>query len=218
MECQLKELPRVANVTGLLVDAVSGGPVPDGTVTITDNLNRSLELSVDAQGSFQFRNVPYGSARLTVSAPGYLTTVAPLKIEARDDLKPHVLMNPRPRKLDVRVGKGEIILARQIQFVGTTAEVAIDSMAIVEQLAAALSDAPQIDSVEIQVHTDDSGSASYSRRLSQQRADRLVELLTQLGIQKSRLTARGYGPDQPLAPNVNDANRAMNNRVQIMTE
>jgi hypothetical protein len=52
LDCKLKQLPQVANVTGLLVDSVSGGPVPDAKVRITDNLNRSLELAVDAHGSF----------------------------------------------------------------------------------------------------------------------------------------------------------------------
>jgi outer membrane protein OmpA-like peptidoglycan-associated protein len=218
LRCELKELARVADITGLLVDSASGGPVPDAKVRITDKLNRSLELAVDAQGSFQFRNVPFGEARLTVTAPGYLPSVTPVKVESRDGLKPQVLMNTRPDKLDLKVGAREITLNKPIQFVPETPEVAVDSMVMVEQLAAALKDNEQIENVQIQVHTDDSGSATYSRRLSQQRADRIVELLTQLGIPKRKLSAKGLGPDQPLAPNVSDANRARNNRVQVVLQ
>lgn len=218
MDCQLEELPRIANVTGLLVDSQSGGPVPDATVTITDKLNRSLKLEVDAQGSFQFRNVPFGTARLTVSAPGYMTTVSPIVIESRDELKPHILMNARPEKLALQVGRKEIKLERPIHFVGETPEVALDSMSMLEELAVALKEKPDIGQIEIQVHTDDSGAASYSRRISQERADRIREILTQLGVKAARLGAKGYGPDQPLAPNVSDESRARNNRVQIVIQ
>lgn len=216
LRCELKELPKVADVTGLLVDSVSGGPVPDAKVRITDNLNRSLELAVDSQGSFQFRNVPFGEARLTVTSPGYMTTVLPIKIESRKTLEPHVLMNKRPEKLNLTVGARQITLGSPIEFVSQSADVAVDSMVMVEQLAEALKENAELENVEIQVHTDDSGSPTYSRRLSQQRADRIKQILTQLGVAERRLTAKGYGPDQPLAPNVSDANRARNNRVQIM--
>jgi outer membrane protein OmpA-like peptidoglycan-associated protein len=89
-------------------------------------------------------------------------------------------------------------------------------MVMVEQLAEALKEKAELENIEIQVHTDDSGSPTYSRRLSQQGADRLKQLLSQLGVAERRITAKGYGPDQPLAPNVSEANRARNNRVQIM--
>lgn len=216
LDCELKSLPRVANVTGLLVDSVSGGPVPDAKVRITDNLSRSLELAVDAQGSFEFRNVPFGEARLTVTAPGYLTTLLPIKIDSRKALEPHVLMNKKPNKLDLTVGAKEITLKQPIEFVAQSPEVTIDSMVMIEQLAELLKERDDIEKVEVQVHTDDSGSPQYSRRLSQQRADRIAQLLTQLGVPERRITAKGYGPDQPLVPNVSEANRAKNNRVQIV--
>lgn len=218
LRCQLEELPQVADITGLLVDAVSGGAVADAKVRITDKLNRSLELNVDSTGSFQFRNVPFGTARLTVSAPGYLTTVSPISIESREALKPHVLMNPRPAQLDVTVGRKAITLGQPIQFVNGKPDVTVDSMIVVEQLAAALLENSELEGVEIQVHTDDSGSPSYSRRLSQERADAVVALLVQLGVPDRRIRGKGYGPDQPLAPNVSEANRARNNRVQIVID
>ncbi len=213
--CKLQELPRVASITGLLVDALSGGPVADASVTITDKLSRSLKLAVDEKGSFQFRNVPFGEAYLKASAPGYLTSISPLRIESRDSLEPHLLMSPRPKNLSLHIGKKSIKLDRPLQFVGDTSEVAIDSMSMVEELAAALIEQEDLRNVEVQVHSDDTGAASYSRRLSQERANLLKKLLVQLGVSEERLTAKGYGPDQPIAPNVSDTNRALNNRVQI---
>lgn len=218
LDCQLEELPRVANIVGLLVDSVSGGPVADASVTIMDNLNRSLKLSVDKTGSFQFRNVPFGAAFLTASAPGYLSTVTPLNVDKREGLSPHLLMNARPTTLALKIGPQRITLDRPIEFVGDQADVTINSMSMIEELAEALKDNEKLDSIEIQVHTDDSGAASYSRQISQERAEVIKDILVRLGVAKERLTAKGYGPDQPLAPNVSEANRAANNRVQIMIQ
>jgi outer membrane protein OmpA-like peptidoglycan-associated protein len=47
--------------------------------------------------------------------------------------------------------------------------------------------------VEIGSHTDSRGSSSYNSRLSQRRADAVVRWLTDKGIARDRLTARGYG-------------------------
>ncbi len=216
LDCKLGELPPVANITGLLVDGRNGGPVTDAQVTIIDKLNRSLSLDVDAAGAFQFRNVPFGDAHIRATAPGYLPTIHPVKVASRDELKPHILMNARPEKLGVTFTKTEVKLARKIEFVGDTVDLMLNSTAMIEELAVALAENSEAGNVEIQVHTDDSGAASFARRLSQERADRIKQLLVDLGVLERRVTAKGYGPDQPLTPNVSDESRAKNNRVQFV--
>jgi len=214
--CTLKEMPQVATVTGLIVDARSGAPVADATITVTDKLNRSLKLDVDAQGAFQFRNVPLGIAHLTARAPGYLSTVVELSIARRGDVGANLVMNKLPSKPGVTVSKNELSFSQPITFIAETADVAVESMNVIEELAYVLEKHPEITMVEVQVHTDDAGSAAYQRRVSQDRADKIKLLLTRLGVSASRVTAKGYGPDQPLAPNVSEANRAKNRRVQVI--
>jgi len=214
--CQLKELPRVADVIGLVIDAVSGSAVPDATITITDKLNRSLTLAADAQGSLQFKNVPFGISRLTASAPGYMTTVMPINLDSRKQLEVHVVLNKRPKNFSVEVGARELKLTKPIQFVSESADVAADSMVVIEELAAVLGENAKIQQVEVQVHADDAGAPSYSRTLTQERADTIRQLLVQMGVDEGRVVAKGYGPDQPLAPNVSDANREKNRRVQVL--
>lgn len=214
--CALKELPQVATVTGLIVDARSGAPVADAAITVTDKLGRSLKLDVDAEGAFQFRNVPLGAAHLTARAPGYLATVSEINIARRGDVSANLVMNKLPTKLGITVSKNELVFSQPITFIAQTAEVAVESMTVIEELAYVLEKHPEIAMVEVQVHTDDAGSAAYQRRTSQDRADKIKLLLTRLGVLPSRLTAKGYGPDQPLAPNVSEANRARNRRVQVV--
>jgi OmpA-OmpF porin, OOP family len=44
----------------------------------------------------------------------------------------------------------------------------------------------------------------------------VADALTRLGVDASRLTVKGYGDAKPLAPNTTEANRAKNNRVQLV--
>src|SRR6188472_3206150 len=125
-------------------------------------------------------------------------------------------MNKPPAKPGITVSKSELVFSQPITFIAETADVAVESMAVIEELAYVLDQHPEVAMVEVQVHTDDAGSAAYQRRVSQDRADKIKLLLTRLGIAATRVSAKGYGPDQPLAPNVSDANRARNRRVQVV--
>ena len=68
--------------------------------------------------------------------------------------------------------------------------------------------------VEVQGHTDSRGSSAYNKALSQRRADAVAAVLTrEHGVASSRVTARGYGEENPIASNDNEAGRAANRRV-----
>jgi outer membrane protein OmpA-like peptidoglycan-associated protein/tetratricopeptide (TPR) repeat protein len=58
--------------------------------------------------------------------------------------------------------------------------------------------------VEIGSHTDDKGEERYNLRLSQRRANNVVQYLVEKGIDINRMVAKGYGESQPVAPNSND--------------
>jgi OOP family OmpA-OmpF porin len=59
------------------------------------------------------------------------------------------------------------------------------------------------------------GNASYNRRLSQQRADAVRDWLVGHGIERNRMRTRGYGSEQPVAPNDTDEGRARNRRIEF---
>jgi outer membrane protein OmpA-like peptidoglycan-associated protein len=69
--------------------------------------------------------------------------------------------------------------------------------------------------VEISAHTDDKGSDEYNTKLSQHRAESVVRFLTQKGINKDRMLAKGYGESAPSVPNESEENRAKNRRVEF---
>lgn len=69
--------------------------------------------------------------------------------------------------------------------------------------------------VEIQGHTDSTGTRDHNITLSQQRAKTVQSFLNLYGIELTRMTIKGYGPDQPVASNYTDEGRALNRRVEL---
>ena len=67
--------------------------------------------------------------------------------------------------------------------------------------------------VEIGGHTDDVGTESDNKKLSQNRAMEVRKYLIEKGIKADRIEAQGYGESKPMVPNDSDAGRALNRRT-----
>lgn len=69
--------------------------------------------------------------------------------------------------------------------------------------------------IEVQGHTDNTGKAEANLKLSQQRADAVLDYLAKKGVAKERMTAIGYGQEVPIADNNTKAGRQKNRRVEF---
>lgn len=69
--------------------------------------------------------------------------------------------------------------------------------------------------IEIVGYTDSTGARQHNMDLSLQRAQAVSTYLTSQGVEASRLTVRGAGPDQPIASNADANGRAQNRRVEV---
>lgn len=216
IRCELKKLPAVANVSGVVRDAVTTQYVQNAAVTIQDPKDRELTLTTDDFGAFRFENVPAGESRLTISADGYLDGAIEIDVAARKDEALQLTLNPKPARSNVVVTAKELKLNDQVHFLHGSAEILPDSAALIQEIALTLKEHPEITQVEIQGHTDDSGTPDFNMRLSNERANAVREALIVNGVEAMRLVARGYGQDKPLVPNTSDRNRAKNRRVQLI--
>jgi len=70
--------------------------------------------------------------------------------------------------------------------------------------------------IEISGHTDGKGAELYNQRLSEARAKSVVDYLTSKGIDKQRLSYKGYGKAKPIADNDTDEGRKQNRRVEFL--
>ena len=66
-------------------------------------------------------------------------------------------------------------------------------------------------------HTDSVGRASTNQAISNKRANAVRDYLVRKGISTSRLDAKGFGEDLPIASNKTRAGQALNRRVEIKT-
>ena len=68
---------------------------------------------------------------------------------------------------------------------------------------------------EVGGHTSSEGRRRHNQVLSGQRAETVRRYLIDHGISVTRLTTHGYGPDQPIASNRDEAGRQSNRRVEL---
>jgi outer membrane protein OmpA-like peptidoglycan-associated protein len=108
----------------------------------------------------------------------------------------------------------EQVLASPIRFAPTSAVIEPESEAILQVVVDTLARIPEVE-VEVVGHTDDEGIEAENQVLSEQRAEAVVARLGELGVDVSRLTARGEGQSQPLVPNDSDENREQNRRIEF---
>ena len=216
--CELEALPKVGTVVGAISDGESGQPVTNARITVTDPLNRSLDLAADSSGGFSVGNVKPGTVKLSVEAAGYFTSAIEVQVESRKEVVARIVLNKRPTVPNVVVAGREVKLKKEVHFQHDSVDVLPDSLGLLEELADLLKSKPEIRLAEVQGHTDNTGSAVYNQRLSQGRAQAVVDTLVRLGVSPDRLVAKGYGADKPLVPNSTDANRAKNRRVQVIIQ
>lgn len=69
--------------------------------------------------------------------------------------------------------------------------------------------------VEIEGHTSSEGSDQLNQKLSEDRANSVMEYMIRKGISKDRVTAVGYGSSRPKADNGTEAGRKQNRRIEI---
>jgi outer membrane protein OmpA-like peptidoglycan-associated protein len=85
---------------------------------------------------------------------------------------------------------------------------------ILDRVAAVLAQYPQL-KLEVAGHTDAQGDRAYNRWLSEQRAKSVRDYMVSRGVKAASISARGYGPDQPIADNSTREGLMKNRRVEL---
>lgn len=100
-----------------------------------------------------------------------------------------------------------------VQFANNSAEVGPEHLAEARRVQQFMQEYPS-SVVTIEGHTDDRGRAAYNKDLSQRRANAIAGILIDdLGVDRSRVTAIGYGEERPVADNNTAEGRQTNRRV-----
>jgi len=140
--------------------------------------------------------------------------IASLSQEAKDALK---------RATDAGVlAKGKVAFQQtfgedRIRFKSSKYELDKDAMAALDDFAGKVKALNEQYFIEIQGHTDDTGSSKYNEDLGQRRADSVRRYLSrQHGLQLNRMSTISYGDTLPVESNKTKKGRALNRRVVIV--
>src|SRR6185295_6452515 len=111
---------------------------------------------------------------------------------------------------------GQIRLKGKVQFETGSAQIKPKSKKLLDQVARLMEEHKDIKRIRIEGHTDEVGPSMSNQTLSEHRAESVRKALIQRGVSPGRLTARGRGETQPIAPNKTAAGRAKNRRVEFV--
>ncbi len=90
-----------------------------------------------------------------------------------------------------------------------------ESKAIIEQIVAMLKANPDL-KLSVEGHTDNVGSPTSNKTLSEERAKSVVAAVVDEGIGIERLSPTGFGQDKPIGDNNTDEGKAKNRRVELV--
>lgn len=113
--------------------------------------------------------------------------------------------------------RGLVITLGDVLFEVDQADLKPGAARTLDQLAQALKD-DSAARIQIEGHTDSTGSRAHNMVLSRERAESVKSYLVSHGIDGSRITTRGLGPDYPVATNKTSAGRQQNRRVEVIVK
>jgi outer membrane protein OmpA-like peptidoglycan-associated protein len=203
--------PRQLVITGRVTDKVTGSPLMASIDIIDIDKNQVIgkALSRKSDGVYTIKRKNRKSFGVEVNAPGYMFLLDVVDIP-RPDTVTLVRKDFRMSKMKV----GEMVVLQNIFFETNLAVITPVSFPALDRVINFMKKNPDI-KVEIDGHTDSVGSDAYNQRLSQARAQAVVEYLVKHGISRDRLVAKGFGEAKPVAPNTTPEGRAKNRRVEF---
>lgn len=201
---------KVSYLRGYVRDAITKQPL-SANVELSPINGEPTTLTYAKPGTGMFlvplkTNMKYA---LTIDKDGYLFYTEFYNMPA--------IQRDQPIELFIDLEKielGNSVVLKNIFFDTDKSDIKDESKQELEKLINFLSENNSI-RIEISGHTDNVGDSKHNMVLSENRAKSVCDFLTNNGIEKSRLTYKGFGDTQPIKQNNTDENRAKNRRTEF---
>lgn len=118
------------------------------------------------------------------------------------------------KKPEIAVEAGKALVLEGVNFASGSAKLTAGSQITLDKVVRTLKENPDIE-VEIRGYTDNTGNYEKNVKLSQARADAVKVYLIENGIDAARIKTKGFGPEDPIAPNDTKEGRAKNRRIEF---
>ncbi|HCW07658.1 MAG TPA: hypothetical protein DGG95_09885, partial [Cytophagales bacterium] len=209
---KVKQQKIYSLLRGKVIDESTATPL-NATVTLVDNETGKVLSKIysdPATGDFELVIPHGGNYGVTTESQGYLFNSINFslpKFAEYQEIDTHIIM--------VKTEVGSKVVLRNIFFDVGKFNLKEQTIAEVKNLEQLLLDNPEL-KVQINGHTDNTGSPAANKDLSLKRANSVVEFLVSNGINKARLSAKGFGAERPIVSNDDESGgREINRRTEI---
>lgn len=201
-------------VTTVVTDAVSGKILAGASVSVVDDKKNviSTEMS-NAKGEVTYRVECNKDHTIQASKDGYEAATFPVAKQDGGDAKVDAKLNP----IEMIVKDTEVVL-NPIYFEFNKSNVTGEGAFELDKLVQAMKGNPAL-TILAKAHTDNRGSDTYNLSLSDRRAKSTVQYVISKGIDKSRITGKGFGESEPKADcgeGCSEEQHAMNRRSEFL--
>jgi len=206
-----KEIVKNPAVTveGSVRNAATKNPVfaKINVISMDDQVVNSVTTNVST-GSFVL-NVPSDSSlTIVVKADGYMSYNAPIRVSSGQTGAFNTDFELIPLEVGVTVQLPNVLFER------STTELLTASYEELDGVVDLLNENPVME-IELSGHTDNQGSAKLNLELSEDRVDTVILYLVGKGIDRNRLSGKGFGGTRPIASNSGEETRKLNRRVEF---
>jgi outer membrane protein OmpA-like peptidoglycan-associated protein len=200
-------------LSGTVVNKTNKTPEGNVEVTATNVTKNSStnQLSNTGDGSFKIQLDAGSEFSIVGKKASYLSNIEKVSTVGLNRSTTLYLK----LELDVQeVTASKNIVLNNINFESGKTLLNVLSSEDLDRLVLFLRDNPKL-KLEIQGHTDNSGTVIGNNKLSQARANSIVSFLISKGVEKDRLIAKGFGSSVPIASNNTPEGKAQNRRVEM---
>ena len=183
------EKPEVIQTVKGWVYEQDGYELTEAQVYMVGNDGTNLKLSVKGDGSFTQEIKPDVDYVFLGTCRGYLNHQEQLRVDTVTVSEEYVLQFPL-------ASITAPVMIDNIFYDFDKATLRPESTEALDRLVELLKENPNV-TIELSAHCDYKGPAEYNKRLSQRRAETVVQYLTEHGIEAERLTPVGYGKEKP---------------------
>ncbi|WP_343524762.1 OmpA family protein [Pedobacter sp.] len=185
---------------GRVVDKGSSQPVAGALVTLAKVNGMALKTETDENGNYAFNLAKESEYHVSAEKTNYRSDVKSLTTIG---LTTSAVLTQNLQLEAIVIDKA--IKLENIYYDFDKWNIRPDAAAELDKLVKIMIDNPTI-WIELGSHTDSRGKDSYNLKLSQKRAESAVEYIISRGVDKNRITAKGYGETKVLNQCTNGVN------------
>ncbi len=209
----LKHAARQLDEAGITLRSAAEAETTDQMNTLAyignNEVQTALEVTAQKHAEMEILRLGEASDGLALKAREYETQ----KAEAENVRLQQQLAALQAEKTD----RGMVMTLGDVLFETGKAELMPGAMNTIVRLAQFMQQYPE-KRLQIEGHTDSTGSASFNLRLSEDRANSVRNTLLAEGVSISRIQTIGYGLARPVATNATAEGRQRNRRVEIVIQ